>query len=220
MSFEPRTTLAGRARWLVVVSLLALLIAACGGGATPEPTNTPVPPTNTPVPPTATPIPPTDTAVPPTDTPVPPTDTPVPPTDTPEPEPTDTEVPAATPTEAEMEEPEETPEAEAEAEGPPVIPHELEGRDDCLQCHAVDSQIKPAPENHAELTNVACQNCHATEGGTPVLWGQEAPDIPHDLEGRDNCLQCHAPDGQIMPAPATHEGLVNTMCQLCHEPES
>lgn len=212
MSFEPRTTLAGKARWLVVVSLLALLIAACGGGATPEPTDTPVPPTNTPVPPT-------DTPVPPTDTPVPPTDTPVPPTDTPEPEPTDTEVPAATPTEEEMAEPEETPAAEAEAGGPPVIPHELEGREDCQQCHAVDSQIAPAPESHEGLTNATCQACHAIEGEEAALWAGESPAIPHELEGREDCQQCHAVDSQIAPAPASHEGLTNNLCQVCHEPE-
>lgn len=54
---------------LIVVALLALAVAACGG----TPTATPVPPTATAVPPTATPVPPTATPVPPTATSVPPT---------------------------------------------------------------------------------------------------------------------------------------------------
>lgn len=60
---------------LLVVLLLAVGLAGCGGDEEPEPTDTPVPVVAAP----------TDTPVPPTDTPVPPTDTPVPPTNTPEP---------------------------------------------------------------------------------------------------------------------------------------
>ncbi len=52
----------------LVMTLLAFLLAACGGGGAAAPTSTPVPPTATPVPPTATPVPPTAT---PTETPKP-----------------------------------------------------------------------------------------------------------------------------------------------------
>lgn len=62
---------------LGVLLLAALLLAACGGAATPAPT--PVPPTATPVPPTQTPEPSPTLA----------------PTETPEPEPTATEAPTA-----------------------------------------------------------------------------------------------------------------------------
>jgi|GEM_PF-1983917 len=70
--------------WLyfVLLTALAVLLAACGGSKTPAteaPTATAI---ATKAPPTDTPVPPTDTPVPPTDTPVPPTDTPVPPTPT------------------------------------------------------------------------------------------------------------------------------------------
>ena len=85
----------------------ALILAACGPKAAPEPTATPLPPTDTPAPPvtlepptstpepaTATPEPPTSTPEPPTATPEPPTSTPEPPTPTPEPP---TPTPTATP---------------------------------------------------------------------------------------------------------------------------
>jgi len=74
--------------------VVALILAACGPEATPEPTATPLPPTDTPVsaptpgPPTPTPEPPTLTPEPSTSTPVPATPTPEPPTLTATPEPT------------------------------------------------------------------------------------------------------------------------------------
>jgi hypothetical protein len=43
--------------------------------------------------------------------------------------------------------------------GIPQIPHTLEGRDDCLQCHAADA-FKPFPTEHAGRTNDTCQGCH------------------------------------------------------------
>jgi flagellar basal body-associated protein FliL len=43
-----------------------------------------------------------------------------------------------------------------------------------------------------------------------------APAIPHDLAGRDNCLQCHAAGG-VKPAPANHAGRTVDTCQTCHK---
>ncbi len=43
--------------------------------------------------------------------------------------------------------------------GPPAIPHTLEGRDDCLQCHA-ESAFKPFPTDHSGRTNDGCTTCH------------------------------------------------------------
>jgi hypothetical protein len=79
--------------------VVALILAACGPEATPEPTATPLPPTataTTPVP-MATPEPPTSTPEPATPTPEPPTATPEPPTPTPEPSTSTPEPPTATP---------------------------------------------------------------------------------------------------------------------------
>ncbi len=43
--------------------------------------------------------------------------------------------------------------------GPPNIPHSLEGRDDCLMCHASGS--KQVPESHAGRTIDMCRGCHS-----------------------------------------------------------
>ncbi len=94
----------------------------------------------------------------------------------------------------------------------------------CDVCHAegqrvpeyVCSNCHRPPENHLEGT---CDTCHTPEG-----WGESAasfvaqvPQIPHPLDGRDDCLLCHAPDGQIKPAPANHKDFVNQQCTLCHK---
>lgn len=47
--------------------------------------------------------------------------------------------------------------------GPPAIPHELVGRDDCLLCHNPDGGVKPAPADHAGRAVDACQTCHKLE---------------------------------------------------------
>jgi len=43
--------------------------------------------------------------------------------------------------------------------GPPVIPHAVEGRADCLMCHQTGG-LKPFPANHAGRTSDICQTCH------------------------------------------------------------
>ncbi|MBI2862650.1 MAG: hypothetical protein HYX89_07510 [Chloroflexi bacterium] len=43
--------------------------------------------------------------------------------------------------------------------GPPLIPHSLEGRSDCLACHNAQG-IVPYPASHAGRTNEICQGCH------------------------------------------------------------
>ncbi len=50
-----------------------------------------------------------------------------------------------------------------ESEGPPAIPHELTGRDQCLVCHNPEGGVKAAPADHAGRTNDTCQNCHRPE---------------------------------------------------------
>ncbi len=153
----------------------------------------------------------------------------------------------------------------------PSIPHPLEGRDNCLACHetgiAGASQI---PEDHAGRTNEMCQACHqpvptaeeptpepstepvpAAESPTPevsptaagplpvphTLEGREnclechvsaeatavpegvAPVIPHPLIGRENCLACHEEGiGGATQIPEDHAGRTNDICQACHQP--
>ena len=45
------------------------------------------------------------------------------------------------------------------AGGPSMIPHSLDGKDDCLMCRG-DSGIKPFPTNHAGRTVASCTGCH------------------------------------------------------------
>ena len=120
--------------------------------------------------------------------------------------------------------------------GAPAIPHALEGRDDCLICHAPDSAVKPAPADHEGRTNESCQACHtlasaASAAPTPTRLAptatptaarttpSSAPAIPHALEGRADCLLCHAPDSAVKPAPVDHKGRTNESCQGCHSLE-
>jgi hypothetical protein len=39
------------------------------------------------------------------------------------------------------------------------------------------------------------------------------------LEGRDDCLLCHDPAGQIQPAPSNHIDYQSEQCVLCHRAE-
>jgi nitrate reductase (cytochrome), electron transfer subunit len=44
--------------------------------------------------------------------------------------------------------------------GPPVVPHDLELRGDCLACHAGPAAVQEIRTTHPERTN--CRQCHAT----------------------------------------------------------
>ena len=119
-----------------------------------------------------------------------------------------------------------TPEtAPSQVGGPPAIPHDLAGRDNCLTCHNPDGGLKPAPQNHAGRTSDTCQTCHkpaaaaaATPEAVPTSSSGGPPAIPHDLAGRDICQMCHNPDGGVKPAPGDHAGRTNDQCQMCHKP--
>lgn len=90
-----------------------------------------------------------------------------------------------------------------------VIPHPLEGRQDCLMCHS-QTGAEPYPPDHVGRPSSTCLVCHAT---TPS--GVHLPvGVKHDLTGRDNCLQCHPTDVQ----PDSHKtaAFSNKDCLLCH----
>ncbi len=73
----------------------------------------------------------------------------------------------------------------------PPIPHPLEGRDNCLACHATGAAGAPKfPDNHVGRTNDMCVMCHTQAAAAPT---EPAPAIPHTLEGRENCVECHVP---------------------------
>jgi cytochrome c5 len=110
------------------------------------------------------------------------------------------------------------------AAAPPAIPHELEGRGDCLVCHKLGTADAPrVPDNHDGLTSDICQTCHTAvdeisegEEEGPVA---EIPSIPHGLEGFSACTSCHAQGGSGIPRmPDDHEGRTDDLCSACHEP--
>ena len=119
-----------------------------------------------------------------------------------------------------------------------AIPHPIGPKTDCKICHSAEG-VKPAPDNHASFTPDMCTSCHtATVEETPVVitptpeptvvpGTPEAPTapapsgipaIPHEVAGREQCLMCHDPAGNLRPAPQDHAGRTEDTCQICHKP--
>jgi hypothetical protein len=98
----------------------------------------------------------------------------------------------------------------------PVMSHELEGRDQCLMCHSgMMAEMPAVPETHEGRGNETCLWCHGTDSAMQTL---QPKAIPHELEGRTECLMCHSGMMADMPAaPADHEGRENKHCQMCHK---
>ena len=93
------------------------------------------------------------------------------------------------------------------------IPHVLEGRDDCLGCHNTSTN-SPVPSDHQGRANDGCTDCHKLASNPST---NMASSIPHELEGRANCLMCHA-EGTDSGVPASHVGRTNAVCTACHQP--
>jgi len=80
-------------------------------------------------------------------------------------------------------------------QGPPPFPHSPDAKLECVACHATGVGGSPKfPADHAGRTNESCKGCHQptqkpVASGTPGAGG--APNIPHPLQGRDDCLACH-----------------------------
>jgi hypothetical protein len=149
--------------------------------------------------------------------PAPPTPTPTP---TPLPPPTTESQPAQTA----------APAPTASAGESLLIPHEVIGREACLECHATGRMA--VPDNHEGRTDDTCLMCHQPAGGAPApapsegtpapapAAGGEMPGIPHPIEGQQaQCRTCHA-TGSIVPFPADHEPFKNAQCLDCHQPEA
>jgi hypothetical protein len=94
----------------------------------------------------------------------------------------------------------------------------------CDDCH-IEGQETPAyvcsdchepPEDHLAG---ACDACHAPTGfeESAAEIVALAPEISHELEGRDDCSLCHDPEGQVKPAPSNHADYANEQCVLCHK---
>ncbi|NNM07294.1 MAG: hypothetical protein HKO65_19530 [Gemmatimonadetes bacterium] len=102
-------------------------------------------------------------------------------------------------------------------EKPPVTSHDLEGKENCLMCHApeVMPPVPDVPETHEGRAVETCQWCHAADSPMQTTGAKQTS---HDLEGKDNCLMCHT--AGVMPpapdAPENHEGRGNETCLWCH----
>lgn len=111
---------------------------------------------------------------------------------------------------------------------PPVVPHTLEGRDACANCHMSGAQDVPqAPQNHQGRMNNQCLLCHvpgfvpgeSTGDGQSGSSTNGIPNIPHTLEGRTNCLGCHGSGtGGAPKIPPSHKGRTSSQCRNCHQP--
>ena len=104
-------------------------------------------------------------------------------------------------------------------EKPPVTPHDLAGKENCLMCHTpgVMAPVPDVPASHEGPGIESCQWCHAADS---PMQGDGATQTSHDLAGKDNCLMCHTP-GAMAPVPdvpASHEGRGNESCLWCHTP--
>ncbi len=208
-------------RKILVLSFVAVLLAACGGGAA---TQAPAAPTAAPAAPTAAPAASTS---PPAPTEAPTT---VPPTTAPTEAPTTapTEAPTAAPTTAPAATAAMTPTASvavtptaqvavtpgagatvtstAPAEGGiPLIPHTLAGRDNCMLCHVAGGAAEPLPADHAGRTVATCTGCHkpapAAQGPAPTASVPVGDAAAGAKEFQTlGCSNCHStqPDKKIV----------------------
>ncbi|UCC88533.1 MAG: NapC/NirT family cytochrome c [Anaerolineales bacterium] len=102
--------------------------------------------------------------------------------------------------------------------------HERRTADTCLLCHQVATPGEdegaeiPAAESEGAAAPTQAEEPSTPEAGDEPGAEAEGPlPIPHDLEGRDDCLLCHNLEG-AKPFPADHEGRNSAMCQACHQP--
>ncbi|MBI5876585.1 MAG: cytochrome c3 family protein [Chloroflexi bacterium] len=108
-------------------------------------------------------------------------------------------------------------------QGPPPFPHSPDAKLDCVACHSTGVAGSPKfPTDHAGRTNEVCKGCHQAApkaSGTPSgPAASSAPKIPHPLQGRDNCLTCHATGTAGAPKmPSSHAGRTSDQCRSCHK---
>jgi hypothetical protein len=117
-----------------------------------------------------------------------------------------------------------------------VIPHEIEGKEQCSQCHGGDSSLVPMPANHpGPVSDSTCLLCHqpaagqAADAATPEAGATPETEttqqtsgpaaIPHPIEGEtyQDCTTCHGLD-KVKPFPENHVAFPADTCTGCHQP--
>lgn len=101
--------------------------------------------------------------------------------------------------------------------------HPVEGYEQCGACHGIKGPM-PYPIKHLGWSNQSCTKCHiplpattdAAAADAAEGVGGKAPQNPHPAKGWENCVECHAIDGGVMPAPANHKEFADNMCSGCH----
>ena len=88
-------------------------------------------------------------------------------------------------------------------------------KEECSTCHvAIPGRPEDFPqvEPATHFPETDCTTCH-----NPHSPSASFPDIPHRVEGREDCLACHGqPD--IGRLPPNHEGRPVEICLGCHKP--
>ena len=111
--------------------------------------------------------------------------------------------------------------------GAPKYPPDHTGRtnDMCVTCHqfkpaSTTGSATPAPTSaQAAPTTSAATPAPTTSASTTPTTAGGPPNIPHTLEGRDQCLTCHQTGvGGAPKIPADHAGRTSDQCRTCHQP--
>jgi hypothetical protein len=105
---------------------------------------------------------------------------------------------------------------QAQETKPTAMSHDAEGRANCMMCHSGSMpNVAGVPTDHEGRVNETCLWCHAADAAIQTT---DPTTISHTLEGRDNCMMCHAGAMPNVPGvPEDHEGRANEACSLCHK---
>ena len=115
---------------------------------------------------------------------------------------------------------------------PPVIPHETEGMEQCNSCHAATAADSIAPARPHAVEG-ECRVCHVARATDKLyqtnnfqgLWWPPAgsrltvkapPTVPHHVQNRENCSNCHV--GEQAPEAIRARHGERPACLTCHAP--
>ncbi|MBI2858704.1 MAG: NapC/NirT family cytochrome c [Chloroflexi bacterium] len=107
------------------------------------------------------------------------------------------------------------------------VPTDHSGRtnDSCQKCHVRGNAAPTPPSPTTPAPTLPAPTAPAPTPPAPTIptpappaqTAPTVPSIPHSLEGRSDCLMCHAA-GSVKPFPAGHAGRTSQSCQACHKP--